>query len=136
MKLGKLYEACLTIEGYQSSGWADVYANTVTIGEDTKKNKESDVPGKPVVSAKISDDGKITITIEKNENASGYRIYVKKPGSKKYKKLKTIKKNGKKVRKYTFSPSADGEYSFKVKAYTKTDGKTVWGSNSKVVKVR
>lgn len=32
MSLGNLYEAALTVEGYQSSGWADVYQNTITVG--------------------------------------------------------------------------------------------------------
>ena len=32
MKLGNLYEAALTVEGYQSSGWADVYKNNIKIG--------------------------------------------------------------------------------------------------------
>ena len=37
MKMGNLYEACLTIEGYQSNGSAEVYLNKVTVG-DTGKN--------------------------------------------------------------------------------------------------
>ena len=32
MSLGKMYECSLTVEGYQSSGSADVYSNTITIG--------------------------------------------------------------------------------------------------------
>jgi len=32
MQMGKLYETALTVEGYQSSGWADVYSNTITVG--------------------------------------------------------------------------------------------------------
>ncbi|HEY8464191.1 MAG TPA: glycoside hydrolase family 11 protein [Bacillota bacterium] len=32
MTLGKMYECALTVEGYQSSGTADVYTNTITIG--------------------------------------------------------------------------------------------------------
>ncbi len=32
MDLGKLYETALTVEGYQSSGSADVYQNTITVG--------------------------------------------------------------------------------------------------------
>ena len=32
MRMGNLYEASLNIEGYQSSGWANVYSNTVTVG--------------------------------------------------------------------------------------------------------
>jgi cellulase/cellobiase CelA1 len=32
MSLGKMYEVALTVEGYQSSGKANVYRNTITIG--------------------------------------------------------------------------------------------------------
>lgn len=32
MQLGKMYEVALCVEGYQSSGTADVYSNTITIG--------------------------------------------------------------------------------------------------------
>jgi len=32
MQLGKLYEVALCVEGYQSSGSADVYSNTISIG--------------------------------------------------------------------------------------------------------
>lgn len=32
MEMGKMYEVALTVEGYQSSGSADVYRNTLTIG--------------------------------------------------------------------------------------------------------
>lgn len=43
--------------------------------------------------------------------------------------------NGKKVRTYTYEPTDEGTYTFKVKAYKKVDGKKVWGSASKSVKV-
>jgi len=32
MRMGKMYEAALTVEGYQSSGSANVYKNTITVG--------------------------------------------------------------------------------------------------------
>ncbi len=32
MKMGNLYEVAFNVEGYQSSGWADVYKNELTIG--------------------------------------------------------------------------------------------------------
>ena len=98
------------------------------------KRTASSKPLKPVVKASEA-DGRIKITIDKTKNASGYRVYVKAPGSKKYKKLKTVAKNGKKVRTYTFAPVQSGKYSFKVKAYKKTDGKKVWGDTSKAVQI-
>ncbi|WP_088105410.1 glycoside hydrolase family 11 protein [Halalkalibacter urbisdiaboli] len=38
MTMGKMYEVALTVEGYQSSGSADVYSNTLTIGGSTSGN--------------------------------------------------------------------------------------------------
>ncbi len=35
MPMGKLYEVALNVEGYQSSGYADVYKNNLTIGGST-----------------------------------------------------------------------------------------------------
>ena len=35
LELGKLYETALTVEGYQSSGQADVYQNDIIIEEIT-----------------------------------------------------------------------------------------------------
>ncbi|MBR4083013.1 MAG: glycoside hydrolase family 11 protein [Lachnospiraceae bacterium] len=32
MKMGNIYEVAFNVEGYQSSGWADVYKNELTIG--------------------------------------------------------------------------------------------------------
>lgn len=32
MEMGKLYEAALNVEGYQSNGWADVYKNEISVG--------------------------------------------------------------------------------------------------------
>jgi peptidoglycan/xylan/chitin deacetylase (PgdA/CDA1 family) len=44
MQLGKMYECALTVEGYQSSGSADVYSNTITIGgaNNTNTNTNTD----------------------------------------------------------------------------------------------
>ena len=70
------------------------------------------------------------------EDAVGYRIYVKEPGSKKYKKLTTIKKNADGDTKYTFEASKTGTYKFKVKAYKKVKKKTVWSKYSDVVAIK
>ena len=41
MSMGKLYEAALNVEGYQSSGWADVYQNTITVGGSSSSGSSS-----------------------------------------------------------------------------------------------
>ena len=92
--------------------------------------------GKPTVTVKANDDGKsATITIAKTKNAEGYKIMVLKPGAKKYVKLATVKKDGSAERTYTAKKLAAGEYKFKIRAYTKSGKKTVWGKYSKVVSV-
>ena len=41
MQMGKMYEAALTVEGYQSSGWADVYKFDMTVGGSTSSGSSS-----------------------------------------------------------------------------------------------
>lgn len=45
MTLGKMYEVALTVEGYQSSGYADVYSHTLTIGGSGGGGGGQDDPG-------------------------------------------------------------------------------------------
>ena len=93
-------------------------------------------PGKPAITVKVGDDGKsAVITIGKTKDAQGYKIMVKKPGAKKFTKLTTVKKDGTAERSYTAKKLAEGEYQFKVRAYTKSGDKTVWGKYSKVATV-
>lgn len=88
-------------------------------------------PAAPKFKLKISEDESlITITISKNADADGYRIYAKEPGSGKIRSVALIKKNGKKTRTFTYSPFYPGKYTFSVKAYHK-EGKTkVWSDAS------
>ena len=41
MKMGLMYEAALTVEGYQSSGWADVYKFDIAVGGNTSSGNNS-----------------------------------------------------------------------------------------------
>ncbi|MBQ8800483.1 MAG: glycoside hydrolase family 11 protein [Lachnospiraceae bacterium] len=41
MKLGKIYETALTVEGYQSSGSAKVYTNTISVGGSSSSSGSS-----------------------------------------------------------------------------------------------
>ncbi len=41
MKMGLMYEAALTVEGYQSSGWADVYKLDITVGGSSSSGSSS-----------------------------------------------------------------------------------------------
>ncbi len=41
MQMGLMYEAALTVEGYQSSGWADVYQLDITVGGSSSSGSSS-----------------------------------------------------------------------------------------------
>ena len=90
-------------------------------------------PAKPVISAKSDKDGTaVKVTISATKNAEGYLIYMKSDTDTKYKKVKTLKKDGTAARSYTVKKLSAGTYTFKVKAYLKSKGKTIKGSYSKV----
>ncbi len=92
---------------------------------------ESKAPAVPEFGLKVSDDESVfTFTISKTQNADGYRIYAKEPGSTKYRTVATIKKNGNSVRTYTYSPFNPGKYTFRIKAYSKNGKKKVWSKVS------
>ncbi len=107
----------------------------LTIIPSTHSQAKETAPNAPVISVKSvsgkSGSSNITITIEKTTGAQGYKIMLKAPGEKKFKSVKTLKKDGTAVRSYTVTNVSEGKYSFKVKAYTKTKSKTVWSKYSK-----
>ena len=95
------------------------------------KNKNN--PATPVISTVLQENGTdIKVTIEKTEKAEGYSILLKSPDKKKFKSVKTLKKDGTSERSYTIKDLTEGTYSVKVKAYKTVDGKKVWSSYSKV----
>lgn len=115
-----------------SNAKIDVLAAEADISVTTVTEK----PAKPVISLQstVSGDG-VKVGIGKTKDADGYRIYMKAPGESKYKKIKSLIKSGEAKRSYTKKNLSAGEYSFKVKAYRKIDGQTLWGSYSKVKKI-
>lgn len=89
-------------------------------------------PGKPTITLEALENGTaVKVTIQKTSGADGYKIVMKAPGATKYKKIKTLKKNGTTVRTYTVKGLKEGKYYFKVKAYNKSESKTVYSSYSK-----
>ncbi len=81
-------------------------------------------PERPKISCEVVANGSaVVITIEKNKKTTGYGIYVKEPGAKKFKKVDDLYRNGKKVRKFLVRTPVDGKYSFKVRAYRYGDEK-------------
>ncbi len=105
----------------------------VFVWSENVKAEAAAKPAKPVISLETAkDDSAVKVTIEATTGANGYRIYMKSESDTKYKKVKTVKKDGTVARSVTITGLSAGKYSFKVKAYSKASGKTVWGSYSKV----
>ncbi|MBR4725744.1 MAG: hypothetical protein IK071_08205 [Lachnospiraceae bacterium] len=94
---------------------------------------ESSKPGKPAITLETCNDiTSVNIIISRNEYTSGYEIMMKAPGAKKFKKIKTLKKEGQFIQSYTVKNLKEGTYSFKVRGYLKYNGKTVKGEYSNV----
>lgn len=91
---------------------------------------------KPAISAEeVNEKSCVIITIGKTANADGFRIYMKEPESSKFKKIKTLSKNGNVERKYKVGNLEPGIYKFRVKAYKNTNSGKKWSAYSNSVKV-
>ena len=73
----------------------------------------------------------LTLSWDQVSGASGYRIYQYNEDTKAYEKVTTISDADTTSYKITGLSSAT-EYQFKVRAYKKADGVTIWGSSSSV----
>lgn len=94
-------------------------------------------PAKPTITLKATEDGTgIKVSIGKTTDAKGYKIAMKAPGASKYKTVKTLKKSGAAERSYTITGLEAGKYAIKVRAYTKSGSKTVYGSYSKAKSIK
>ncbi len=115
---------------------AIVFVLGVFRGSEPVKAAAVGKPAKAKLSVAANSDGKsVVLSIAKTKNAEGYKIMIKKPGADKFVKLTTLKKDGTEKRTYTAKNLSGGEYEFKVRAYSKSGGKTVWGKYSKAVSV-
>lgn len=93
----------------------------------TKKLTFKIVPGTPALTVKESGK-KLSLSWSKAKGAAGYQLYYSVDGGA-FKKLATTQKT-----KYTFSsPKAGTSYVFKVRAYKKVSGKTLYGAYSDTV---
>jgi len=98
---------------------------------DAKEVNNLNFPATPEISLTLNGKN-IKITIEETLNAQGYKIMMKENYDKNYKKIKKLKKDGSIKRYYTVKNLSEGDYYFKVKAYNKVNGKTIWGAYSVV----
>lgn len=75
-------------------------------------------------------EASIRLTWKKVSDASGYRVFKYNPSEKKWEKIKTLKDTECTVQKLT----AGTVYKFRVKAYKKVDGKTLWSEATSTLK--
>lgn len=75
-------------------------------------------------------EASIRLTWKNVSDASGYRVFKYNPSEKKWEKIKTLKDAEYTVQKLT----AGTVYKFRVKAYKKVDGKTLWSEATSTLK--
>jgi hypothetical protein len=90
-------------------------------------------PAKVVIKSLKKSKKKVTLKWKKISDAKGYQIYMKK-GKGKFKRIKTIK-NPKKI-KLIKKLKKGVQYTFKVRAYKLNGKKKVFGTFSKVKKIK
>lgn len=76
MKLGKMYEVALTVEGYQSSGKADVTSMSINIGDTNTKEtdkKDTNTNAGNVVKDNTKEESKSTTDNTKNSTRSAFK---------------------------------------------------------------
>ena len=94
-------------------------------------NAEKKSDTKPVLKCSISNDT-VICKWNKVKDATGYKLYRREKGSKKWTKIKSTKKT-----KFTDKTVVNGKtYEYFVKVYKKKDGKTAWTTKSTVVTLR
>ena len=87
------------------------------------------------VKATATSETTATLTWKKVSGAKGYRIYIYNTKTKKYTKVTTISKNTTVSYKLK-GLKANTSYKYKVRAYAKSGGKTVWGTSSAAVTLK
>ena len=126
--------ATATVKGVSSRGYTGTVEVTFKIvkkGTPTKVTAPSKVKISSVKNIKTK---KAKITWKKASNASGYKVYRATSSKGKYKCVKTT---GSGSRSWTNSKLKKGKtYYYKVRAYRKASGKTVYGSYSSVKKIK
>ncbi len=91
-------------------------------------------PAKVVIKSLKKSKKKVTLKWKKISDAKGYQIYMKK-GKGKFKRIKTIK-NPKKIKLIKKKLKKGVQYTFKVRAYKLNGKKKVFGTFSKVKKIK
>lgn len=119
---GKTYQ--YKVRCYWTIGGTNYYGAYSSVAEAT-------VPPAKVTGVKTEKRSSLYLTLgwDKISGASGYRVYKYNSGKKTYESVVTI--SGGSATSYKVTGLKDAtEYKFKVKAYRKVNGETVWGSAS------
>ncbi len=108
------------VKGTKGLKWGVLTDRTVTYPDFTKAK----------ITSKSATSSSVTLKWSKVEGAGGYRVYV-------YKNNKWTYYKGIKTEKYTVKSLEDAtNYKFKVRAFFKENGETIWGTYSDTVTVR
>lgn len=75
-------------------------------------------------------DGRIKLTLDRNEDAVKYRLYMCTEENGKYERIKTI--NGENELVYTTKKLESGTYYFKARSCIVIDGQEIWGNYSRI----
>lgn len=107
---------------------------TVIWGSASSALSTATKPSTPTVKSVTSSSGKATLSWNNISGESGYQVYYSTSKNGTYKKMKSVSAD---TVKYTTSKLTAGKtYYFKVRAYKKVDGKTVYGSFSSIKNVK
>ena len=102
--------------------------------ETTKSITLTVTPAKPSISLKNIKKRQVKITWSKVRYATGYQLYVKAPGSKKFRKRVT---RNAKVKSVTHMGLKKGKtYKYKVRVFSVVNGKTIYGSFSRIKSIK
>lgn len=127
--------AASTSSGEMTASSANTTTQSTASGS-SKKTTASKVPTlkKPTLKCTKRMKKANKLTWSKVDNSSGYILYIKYPGSKKYVKALTKKSTIKSVTHRGLTKNK--VYRYKLRAYVKVNGKTYYSPYSKVVKVK
>ena len=127
----KMGTATAKVTGISKRG----YTGTVKVSFKIKEAKKVAKPSKvQIASVKNLKGRKVKITWKKAANAGGYKVYRATSSKGKYHCMKTA---GSKTRGWTNTKLKKGKtYYYKVRAYRKVSGKTIYGSYSGVKKIK
>lgn len=122
VKAGTKYRFAIKsfVKGTKGLKWGTLNEKTITYPDLTKAK----------ITSKSATSSSVTLKWSKVEGAGGYRVYV-------YKNNKWTYYKGIKTEKYTVKSLEDAtNYKFKVRAFFKENGETIWGTYSDTVTVR